>query len=483
MSRLLSLAIVILFASCLSAAPPNIVVILADDLGCGDLSCYNKASKITTPNMDRVASEGMRFTDAHSPSGVCTPTRYGLLTGRYAWRTRMKQGVLQGYDPLLIENDRMTVASLLKKHRYATHCVGKWHLGLGDVKPTDYDKPLRPGPLAVGFDSFFGIPASLDMVPYVFIRDEACEVKPIEKIAASEMRRYGGGGFWRAGAIAPGFKHEDVLPRLTEEAVKIIRHHGMREDRRGLFLYLPLASPHTPWMPTKEWQGKSKVGWYGDFVMQTDDAIGQVVKALKAARMEDNTLLIVTSDNGAHWLPEDIKKFEHESANGLRGQKSDIWEGGHRVPFLARWPEQIKAETTSDEPICLVDLLATCADLVREKLSGEAGEDSETILPVLLGKKIDRPIHEAIVHHSGNGLFGIRKGEWKLAEGLGSGGFSLPRTEKPTEGGPKGQLYNLANDGAEKDNRYLKEQGIVKQMSELLETYRKQGHSARRLSR
>lgn len=460
--------------------PPNIVYILADDLGCGDLGCYNKASKISTPSMDRLAAEGMRFTDAHSPSGVCTPTRYGILTGQYAWRGRLKQGVLHGYDPLLIEPGRTTVASLLRKHGYATHCVGKWHLGLGEAKTTDYDRPLRPGPLSLGFDTFFGIPASLDMDPYLFIRDEAPVRKATEKIAASKSRREGGGGFWRGGAIAPGFKHEDVLPELTREALAVISRHSERSDRRSMFLYFALTSPHTPWMPVKEYQGKSKAGWYGDFVMQTDAVVGQVVKALKTAGLEDNTLLIVTSDNGAHWTPEDVRKFHHESANGRRGQKSDIWEGGHRIPFLARWPEKIKAGSTSDELICLSDLLATCAELVGQKLPADAGEDSESILPVLLGKKVEQPIHQAVVHHSGGGMFAIRQGDWKLIDGLGSGGFSAPHTEKPMPDGPKGQLYNLARDPAEQDNRYLKEPRVVKRLSELLEKYRKEGHSARR---
>ena len=462
--------------------PPNVVVILADDLGCGDCTCYNRASKIQTPNIDRVAAEGMRFTDAHSGSGVCSPTRYGLLTGRYAFRSRLKLGVLHGYDPMLIEPGRMTVASLLQKHRHATHCIGKWHLGLGDAKRTDYDKALRPGPLTVGFESFFGIPASLDMDPYLFIRDEAPVVKATEKIEGSKSRREGGGGFWRGGAIAPGFKHEDVLPKLVEEAKTIISKQFERSDRQRFFLYLALTSPHTPWMPARDYQGKSGAGWYGDFVLHTDWAVGQVMKALEETKMKDNTLLIVTSDNGAHWTPEDIKKFGHSASNGRRGQKSDIWEGGHRIPFIARWPGRIKPGTVSEELICLGDLLATCAELVDEKLPAGVAEDSESVLPVLLGNKLEKPIHEAVIHHSGGGLFAIRQGDWKLIDGLGSGGFSTPRTEKPMPDGPKGQLYNLKRDPEEKDNVYLKEPETVKRLGELLEKFKKQGHSARRLA-
>lgn len=459
---------------------PNIIVILADDLGCGDLGCYNRASKIATPNLDRLAGEGMRFTDAHSPSAVCTPTRYAMLTGRYAWRTRLKQGVLHGYDPLLIEPGRMTIASFLKKHGYRTHGAGKWHLGLGADGKTDYEKPLKPGPLSAGFDTFFGIPASLDMPPYVYVKDESLVEKATITIAESKMRRHGGGGFWRAGAIAPGFKHEEVLPKITEQALAHISRHAERSDGKPFFLYFALTAPHTPWMPLKEYQGQSKAGWYGDFVMQTDAVVGQVTKMLKLVGLEENTLLIVTSDNGAHWTPEDIKQFGHSASNGRRGQKADIWEAGHRIPLLVRWPARVKAGTVSDELVGLNDLLATCADVVGTPLPAEAGEDSESFLPVLGGGKVGRA---ALVHHSAGGMFAIRQGDWKLVEGLGSGGFSLPRTEKPKPGGPAGQLYNLVKDPEEKANVYAKHPELVKNLGEQLEKYRRQGHSARRLGR
>jgi arylsulfatase A-like enzyme len=474
----------LLFASLAQTAErPNIVVILADDLGCGDLGCYNKNSIIPTPNLDRLAEQGMRFTDAHSPSAVCTPTRYGILTGQYCWRTRLKQGVLQGYDPLLIEPGRMTIASMLKKHGYATHCVGKWHLGLGDRKPTDYDQPLKPGPLSVGFDTFFGIPASLDMPPYVHVKNETLLEKPTGTIAESKMRRHGGGGFWRAGSIAPGFKHEEVLPKLTEQALQIIRNHAAQSEKKPLCLYFALTAPHTPWMPVKEFQGQSKAGWYGDFVMQTDVVVGQVMKALKMSGMEENTLLFVASDNGAHWTPEDIKQFGHSASNGRRGQKADIWEAGHRIPLLARWPGKIKAGTVSEELVGLIDLMATCAEVVGQKLPASAGEDSESFLPVLQGARMQAAVHEALVHHSGGGMFAIRQGDWKLIEGLGSGGFTPPHSVKPQPDGPKGQLYNLAKDPQEKQNLYDKHPEQVKRLGELLEKYRKQGYSARRLAR
>ena len=250
--------------------PPNVVLILADDMGYGDAGAYNPASEVPTPHLDRLAAEGMRFTDAHSPSAVCTPTRYGLLTGRYAWRTSLKEGVLYGYSPLLVDTTRLTLASLLKAHGYATAAVGKWHLGLGSGERTDYGRPLRPGPLQLGFDRFFGIPASLDMTPYVYVEDERLVAAPTDSIGASEMRRRGGGGFWRAGPIAPGFRHADVLPRLAERAVAYVEEQATSADVRPFFLYFPLPAPHTPWLPTAPFEGESGAGPYGDFAVQVD---------------------------------------------------------------------------------------------------------------------------------------------------------------------------------------------------------------------
>jgi arylsulfatase A-like enzyme len=454
--------------------PPNLVFVLADDLGYGDPGCYNKDSKIPTPNIDKLAAQGMRFTDAHTPSAVCTPTRYGILTGRYCWRTRLKRGVLQGYDPILIEPERLTVAGLLKRQGYATAGVGKWHLGLGTKKPTDYAAPLKPGPNSVGFDYFFGIPASLDMDPYVFIENERPTTAPTEKIAASEMRRKSGGGFWRAGASAPGFKHVDVLPRLTDKAVEIVQK---QKKDKPFFLYFALTGPHTPWMPTDDFRGKSKAGFYGDFVAQVDASLGRVLKALDEAGLADNTLIVFTSDNGAHWIPEDIRQWQHRANDGLRGQKADIWDGGHRVPFIVRWPGKIAAGSVSKEPICLVDWMATAAAITEAKLPDDAAEDSFDISPVLLGKKLEKPIHEAIVHHSGDGTFGIRQGPWKLAMALGSHGFSAPQDIKPKPGEPQGQLYNLDDDPEEKTNLWLEKPEVVQRLTKILEKYKSEGRS------
>jgi arylsulfatase A-like enzyme len=457
-----------------AARPPNIVFILADDLGYGDLHCYNKDSKIPTPNLDRLAGQSMRFTDAHTPSAVCTPTRYGLLTGRYSWRCKLKSGVLNGYSPMLIEPKRVTVASLLKQKGYVTAGIGKWHLGLGDGEKTDFGKPLRPGPCSVGFDSYFGIPASLDMPPYAFIENEGVTEAPTQTIKDSAPRREGGGGFWRGGAIAPHFKHIDVLPVITEKAIGFVRKRAMDEP---FFLYLALTGPHTPWMPTAEFRDMSKAGYYGDFVAQVDGSVGRVLKALDDAKLSDNTLLIFSSDNGAWWSPEDIKKWGHRANDGLRGQKADIWEGGHRVPFLVRWPGRVAAGSTSAELICLTDFLATVAAVVGAKLPDDAGEDSSSLLPVLRGERRDRPIHEAIVHHSADGTFGIRQGPWKLAPALGSHGFSDPKDIKPKPGEARGQLYNLDDDPREQKNLWLERPEIVARLTALLNKYQRDGRS------
>jgi arylsulfatase A-like enzyme len=452
----------------------NIILILADDLGYGDLGAYNPSSKIPTPHLNQLAAQGMRFTDAHSPSSVCTPTRYGLLTGRYAWRTKLKQGVLDGYSPFLIEKDRVTIASLLRRQGYRTAGVGKWHLGLGDAEKTDYSQPLRPGPNAAGFDEFFGIPASLDMPPYLFFENERVVEAPSASIAASEMRRKGGGGFWRAGAIAPTFKHEAVLPALTEKAVAFIEKQSAEKP---FFLYLPLTAPHTPWMPTAEFRGRTGVDYYGDFVTQVDDTVGRVLKALDESGLAGNTLVVFTSDNGAHWLPEDIAKWGHRANGNLRGQKADIWEGGHRIPLMVRWPGNIKTGSRSDQLVCLTDMMATIAALTGTALLEDTGEDSLDFSPVLLGRKPGTPLRDTLVHHSADGTFAIRQGQWKLAMALGSRGFSLPKDLVPKAGEAEGQLYNLRDDPQEQHNLWLREPKIVARLKALLEKLKADGHS------
>ncbi len=451
------------------SAGPNIVLVLADDLGLGDLGAYNRESRIPTPAMDKLAAEGMRFDDVHSPSSVCTPTRYALLTGRYAWRGTLKRGVLQGYGPSLLEPGRPTIASVLKSRGYRTAAIGKWHLGLGTDPRTDYAKDLDPGPLSSGFDEFSGIPASLDMEPYVWVKDRRVQALPTETVKAGKHQREGGtDGFWRAGPIAPGFRHADILPRIEREAVAYLERAG----KGPFFLYLPLTGPHTPWVPTPEFAGKSKVGPYGDFVMQTDALVGRLAEALERTGLAKNTLLVVTSDNGSHWPEGDIQRWGHRSNGPWRGQKADIHEGGHRVPFLVRWPGKVAPGSSSAVTACLSDLFATCLSVAGVPMSPDSGEDSFDLVPVLTGKgAFARPY---TIHHSAQGMFAIREGAWKLIEGQGSGGFTRVRVEP---GEPPGQLYHLADDPAETRNLFAEKPDVLARLTGLLKKCRESGRS------
>jgi len=448
---------------------PNIILILADDMGYGDLSCLNRDSKIPTPNMDRIAGEGVLLTDAHSGSAVCTPTRYGLLTGQYCWRTELKKGVLWGYDPLLVDVNRMTLALLLKQNGYATAGIGKWHLGLGAEKPVDYSKPLRPGPNELGFDYYFGIPASLDMEPYLYFENDHVVGLPIEVTGGGNRDS---DGYWLPGQIMPGFRHLDVLPTLTQKATAFLDNHAASKPGVPLFLYFPLSAPHDPWVPTPEFVGKSKAGRYGDFVTQVDGTVGQILQTLKRLEMAENTLIIVTSDNGA-----DVRfldpAFCHKSNYNFRGQKSDIWDGGHRIPFIARWPKHIKPGSVCSNLFCLTDMLATVAAIVGVELPADAGEDSYNQLSVLLDRAPITPVREAVVHHSSEGMFAIRKGNWKLIAGRGSGGWS----DRGKQTDPPGQLYDMSADINERQNLYETHPDIVKELTALLDHYIHEGRS------
>jgi arylsulfatase A-like enzyme len=479
----LTLTLTLLAAGPVWAADrPNIVYVLADDLGYGDVNCLNPQGKIATPNIDRVAAKGMAFTDAHSSSAVCTPTRYGLLTGRYNWRSPLKSGVLGGYSPRLIEPGRLTVPALLKKHGYHTACVGKWHLGMDwplkgggiardypDAWKVDYTRPIANGPNAVGFDYFFGISASLDMPPYIFIENDRCRGEPtVEKT-------------WiRKGPAHKDFEAGDVLPAIVKQAVERIAERGPKAKKgEPFFLYLALTAPHTPILPSKEWQGKSGLNDYGDFVMQVDATVGQVLDALDRAGIADDTLLIVTSDNGCSPAADFARLAEkgHHPSYHFRGYKADIFDGGHHIPLLVRWPGRVKPGTISDRLVCLNDLMATCADIVGARLPDDAGEDSASLLPVLLGKAKEPP-HEAVVHHSIDGSFAIRQGKWKLELCPGSGGWSDPKPGSAKEKGlPRVQLYDVTADVGEKANVQERHPEVVERLTKLLEKYVADGRS------
>ena len=475
---------------------PNIVFILADDLGYGDVGCYNPQSKIPTPHLDRLASEGLRFIDAHAPDALCTPTRYGLLTGRYSFRSRLKSGVLSPWGAPLIEEGRLTVPMLLRQHGYATACIGKWHLGsdwptkddeppsskdgLGNV---DFTKPIGNGPTTRGFDTYFGVDLP-NFPPYCFIQDNRTVGVP--SAPAPQQK----GGFNRPGPMVAGWNLTNIMPEITRRAVRYIGDAAKSAPAKPFFLYFPLTAPHYPIVPTAEFKGRSQAGDYGDFVTQVDGTVGEVLSALARTGLATNTLVLFTSDNGPEVVEVEngaydrIQRHGHRSMDGLRGVKRDAWEGGHRVPFITRWPGRIPAGKVSTETICHVDLLATCAALLDAKLPRDAGEDSYNILPALLDEPRARPICEATVLHSGSGKFAIRQGDWVLIDSRtgdnnGQRGepewFKLERGYQTNQFG--GELYNLRDDLAQRRNLYGEKPEVVQRLKELLERYKTEDRS------
>jgi len=458
-------------AAVMANEKPNVVVILADDLGSGDVSCYYKGSKIKTPHLDALAAEGMRFTDGHSNSAVCTPTRYGVLTGRYCWRSRLKRGVLNGYGSALIEEGRETVASLLKKNGYTTACIGKWHLGMNFAKTGkqwDYTKPIQRGPNSVGFDYFMGISASLDFPPYVLIENDKFTQNPTDTCLGNRVELH----YLRKGVQAPGFKHVDYLPLMTKQSCDWIKSQAA--GKTPFFLYMPLPSPHKPVFPAEQFKGKSGIGDYGDYVVETDWSVGQVVKTLKDAGVYENTLIVFTSDNASFATQEkyDVIQKGHKVNADYRGQKADVYEGGHRVPFIWVWKGKVKGGTVSDQVISTVDIMATVAGAAGAKLGNEMAEDSYDLTPVLTGKQGNEALREATIYHSAAGMFAIRKGKWKLIDGKGSGG----RTKVPKDD-PKTQLYDMEADVSETTNVYEKHPEVVKELKALLEKYKSASRS------
>ena len=455
---------------------PNIVYILADDMGYGDVSVLNPESKIQTPNIDRLANEGMYFSDAHAGSSVCTPTRYGILTGRYCWRTRLKQKVLWNYDNSLMTPSRLNVASYLKQQGYHTAMIGKWHLGMdwasqsrpGEITnkeaDVDFSKPFKNGPADMGFDYFFGINASLDMPPYIFLKNDRVVSTPTVKKNT----------FGRSGLADQELEPEHFLPAFTQEAVSYIK---TQDKKRPFFLYFSLNAPHTPIAPSKPFQGKSKLegklGKYADFCMEVDDTVGQVLAALEERGLSDNTLVIFTADNGcAYYIG--VQQFEEEghfpSAN-YRGYKGGTFDGGHRVPFLVRWPATIKPQTQNHQTICLTDLLASCAAIVAEPLPKNAAEDSLSFLPALRGQAIDTSMRQGVVHHDFGGNFAIRKGNWKLLTKATSG------LRHPYKSDVTPQLYDMQGDPGETTNVASQHPEVVTALTALLEQYKREKRS------
>lgn len=459
---------------------PNIVFILADDLGYGDVSVYNPNAAWQTIHIDRIASEGMMFTDAHTGSAVCSPTRYGVLTGRYAWRTRLKSGVLWSWDEPLIGKNELTVSKLLKEYGYTTACIGKWHLGLGwqyhdgNIDSVDFSLPVTGGPASLGFDYFFGITASLDIPPYVWIEDDLPTTVPTSYTESSTKM-----GWWRNGLTGDDFDHKQVLPVLTEKAVEFIERQSAEKRDQPFFLYFPLTAPHTPILPTEEFRGKSGTNDYGDFVLQVDHTVGEILRALDRNRISNESILIFTSDNGCSPQADfdELATFGHDPSYVFRGYKADIFEGGHRVPFIVRWPGKVKPGSRNEQVICLTDLIATVASVVQDTLDPDSGVDSYSLLPSLLGDTV-RPVREATVHHSVNGSFAIRKGKWKLIMCPGSGGWSFPRPGSPEADDLLPiQLYDLESDPGETNNIIEEFPDIAEELEGLLERYILNGRS------
>lgn len=453
-----------------AADRPNIVIIYTDDQGYGDVSALNPNSKFQTPNIDRLVREGMTFTDGHCSDTVCTPSRYGLLTGRYSWRSRLKKGVMGAEGECLIENGRMTLASLLRDNGYKTSMIGKWHLGMqfdGKVGERDWSKPFTDGPIEKGFDHFFGIPASMNYGVLTYLQQDRV-LKPANLWTAKKPGDNQGdrasyrimppyqterppqtNGRMLPLEVADDFVDSEVLRIFLDKASAWI--DGVADDaRKGkpFFLYLPLTSPHKPVCPQKEFIGKSQAGLYGDFMMETDFRVGQLLATLDKHGLAEDTLVVFTADNGAENTYRDrIERYRHSSNAPFRGGKRDLYEGGHRVPFIVRWPAQVPAGAKVDEPVCQTDLLATFADIVGAKLPDGAAEDSFSLLPALLETDFERPLRAPLIHHSAAGMFSIREGDWKLNLGRGDQG-----TARPKNGEPAHELYNLKTDPGENTN-------------------------------
>ena len=465
--------------------PPNVVLILADDMGYGDVRALNPHSAIPTPNIDRLAAEGMSFTDAHTPSSVCTPTRYGLLTGRYAWRGSLKRGVLVGYDEPLIEPGRPTLGSFLQAHGYHTAAVGKWHLGLGfarrgALEDIDYGRGLSDGPHTRGFEFSFVIPASLDFPPYVYIRNGQ-----ITRFTALQSAQ-DFPAFLRHGPVGADLHFEDALDDLLGEAVGYLHTVAGRDG--PFLLYFPLTAPHKPVLPARRFVGSTTLGPYGDFIVQVDWTVGQILKTLDALGLAEDTLVLYTSDNGSymyrvgdpdaadHVSDPTVQAYHplHHTANAhWRGTKADIWEAGHRVPFFVRWPGVVSESSRSDATVCLTDVFATLADVVGTPLPTDAAEDSFSLLPLLRGAD-DRFERAPVIHHSVSGMFAIRDGKWKLVAGNGSGGREEPKGEPF---GRPYRLYDLEADPSETDDLVDEYPDVASALEDDLERLRASGGS------
>ena len=457
--------------------PPNIVFILADDLGWGSIGCYGASSNLVrTPNCDRLAREGLRFTDANTPSSVCSPTRYALLTGRYCWRTSLRRGVLSVVAPLHIETNRLTMASLLQRHGYRSAAIGKWHLGYGLDPTLDYTAELRPGPLELGFDYHFGVPCNHADISGVFVENHRVLGLRSTNLVSAGTNIYIGKPF--LGIDAPQRKDEDVMATLTAKAVGWLEQ---QQPGKPFFLYFTPVTVHEPATPSSQTSGSSKAGPYGDWIHELDWSVGRVLDALERKGLATNTLVIFTSDNGGENKKTRTGTQLEAQAAGLllngrwREGKHSVYEGGFRVPFIARWPGQIPVGSVCTQTISLVDMLATTAALMGDQLppAAEAAEDSYNILPALLGRPGAEPLRPDMVVHSADGVFAIRQGPWKWIEGKPV--LRQPPAIRASEFKP--QLYNLAEDPAEQHDVAQRYPEVAQRLAKLLDQYRQQKHT------
>jgi arylsulfatase A len=483
--------------ACLNAAeptPPNIVILYADDMGFGDLGANNPDSKIPTPNLDQLAAQGMRFTDAHSSSGVCTPSRYAMLTGRFHWRKF--HGIVNSFDSPALDDTEVTLPEMLKQHGYRTACVGKWHLGWNwsdiqkpDAKPTsdsktrnkvfapdafDWTKPISGGPLSHGFDYYFGDDVP-NFPPYAWFENDRVITNPSEPLTITPQTKEGS---WEArpGPMTPGWDFYAVVPQITDKAVEWI---GKQRGQEGPFLlYSPFNSPHAPIVPTEAYIGKSQAGGFGDFMTQTDAEVGRILRALDENGFTDNTLVIFTADNGAeHYAYDRIRNFQHRSSGPLRGVKRDLYEGGHRVPFVVKWPGAVKAGSVSDALISQVDLFATIAAIVGHSLPSGIAEDSYDMSDVW--KQHSASPRRSIVHNTMADAYAVRHDHWLFVANKTGAHSKVPAWFDEENGYSKhehpGELYDLRADLTQKHNLYASEPAKVKELTELLESIRANG--------
>lgn len=493
--------LVLLLAVCLLApagrharaadtSKPNLVIIYTDDQGYGDVSALNPKSKFKTPNIDRLIREGLTFTDGHSSDTVCSPSRYGLLTGRYSWRTsELKSGVFGAEGECLIKPGQMTIGTLLQKHNYNTAMVGKWHLRMdfpGTLGDRDWSKPTQDGPNEKGFDYFYGIPASMNYGVLTYFNNTMAVTPTTHWTTKKPGLVKGDKGTYRIMPPYDKTRPEDhpvqkqdlevATNFVDDEALKIFANKSIEwlkkvapaaKKGKPFFLYMPLTSPHKPVAPAKQFMGKSKVGAYGDFMIETDFRVGQILKTLDRLKLADNTIVVFTADNGAEntWQRR-IENYDHYSSGIFRGGKRDIYEGGHRVPFIVRWPALIKKGRTCDDTVSQTDILATMADILGEKLPDTAGQDSFSLLPAFKNDDYAKPLRGPVIYHSASGHFAIRSGQWKLNMFRGSGGSLAPKFITPKPDMPPMELYDMKRDPGENHNRYHKHPQVVKQLTD-----------------